>query len=85
MILEFWILCAIATAVIAAVRGGHSLFWLLIGCILGPIGIVAAIFVPSLKSKDPSVAAKRQGEVDELARPLRETDTKAVSVKSKDH
>ena len=37
MILEFWILCAIVTAVVAAVRGGHSLLWLLIGCLLGPI------------------------------------------------
>lgn len=61
MILEFWILCAIATAVIAAVRGGHSLFWLLIGCILGPIGIVAAIFVPSLKIEGPVGCRKTAG------------------------
>ncbi|WP_027997532.1 hypothetical protein [Sinorhizobium arboris] len=85
MILEFWILCAIVTAVVAAVRGGHSLLWLLIGCILGPIGVLAAIFVPSLKSKDPKVAAIRQTEVEELAKPLRESDTKTVSAKPKDH
>nr|ADP06579.1 hypothetical protein SM_b20952 [Sinorhizobium meliloti] len=84
MIIEFWILCAIVTAVVAAVRGGHSLLWLLIGCLLGPIGILAAIFVPSLKSRNPSVAAKRQSEIDELAKPLRESESKTVSAKPKD-
>jgi hypothetical protein len=83
MIIEFWILCAIGTAVVAAIRGGHSLRWLLIGCILGPVGILAAIFMPSLKSKEPDIAAKRQNEIDELTKPLRESDTKTVSAKSK--
>ncbi|WP_081162555.1 hypothetical protein [Ensifer aridi] len=83
MIAELWILCAIGTAVIAAIRGGHSLRWLLIGCILGPVGVLAAIFMPSLKSKEPDVAAKRQIEIDELTKPLQGSDTKTVSAKSK--
>ncbi|MCA1366870.1 hypothetical protein I6F15_05575 [Bradyrhizobium sp. BRP14] len=83
MIVEFWILCAIGTAVIAAIRGGHSLRWLLIGCILGPVGVLAAIFMPSLKSKEPDVAAKRQIEIDELTKPLQGSDTKTVAAKSK--
>lgn len=83
MIVEFWILCAIGTAVIAAIRGGHSLRWLLIGCIFGPVGVLAAIFMPSLKSKEPDVAATRQIEIDELTKPLQGSDTKTVSAKSK--
>ncbi|WP_026615124.1 hypothetical protein [Ensifer aridi] len=82
MIVELWILCAIGTAVIAAIRGGHSLRWLLIGCILGPVGVLGAIFMPSLKSKEPDVAAKRQIEIDELTKPLQGSDTKTVSAKS---
>ena len=84
MIIELWILCAIVTAVIAAVRGGHSLRWLLIGCILGPIGVLAAVLIPSLKSKEPEVAARRQSEVDEMTKPLRESDTKTSSAKPND-
>ncbi|MQW89459.1 hypothetical protein [Sinorhizobium saheli] len=84
MIIELWILCAIVTAVIATVRGGHSLRWLLIGCILGPIGVLAAVLMPSLKSKEPEVAARRQSEVDEMTKPLRESDTKTISAKPND-
>ncbi len=84
MIVEFWIFCAIATAVVAAVRGGHSLLWLLIGCVLGPIGLLAAILMPSLKSKEPIAAAERQAELDELRKPLRESNPGTISAKSKD-
>ncbi|WEX75469.1 hypothetical protein PYH37_000886 [Sinorhizobium numidicum] len=84
MIIEIWILCAIVTAVIAAMRGGHSLRWLLIGCILGPLGIAAAVLMPSLKSREPRVAAERQAEIDEMTRPFRENETKTISVKPKD-
>ncbi|AWI60376.1 hypothetical protein [Sinorhizobium fredii] len=83
MIIEFWILCAIATAVVAAVRGGHSLLWLLIGCVLGPIGLLAAILKPSLTSKEPIVAAERQAELDDLKKPFRESDPDIISTKPK--
>ncbi|AFL49974.1 hypothetical protein ABIE78_004242 [Sinorhizobium fredii] len=84
MIVEFWVLCAIATAVVAAVRGGHSLLWLLIGCVLGPVGLLAAILKPSLKSKEPIVAAERQAELDELKKPLRESNPHTISARPKD-
>ncbi|ACP23281.1 hypothetical protein NGR_b18310 (plasmid) [Sinorhizobium fredii NGR234] len=81
MVVEFWIFCAIATAVVAAVRGGHSLLWLLIGCVLGPIGLLAAILKPSLKSGEPIVAAERQAELGELRKPARDPDS--ISAKRK--
>ncbi|OAP39919.1 hypothetical protein AU381_10265 [Sinorhizobium glycinis] len=84
MIVEFWIFCAIATAVVAAVRGGHSLLWLLIGCVLGPIGLLAAILMPSLKSREPVIAAERQAELDELRKPFRGSNPDTISAKSKD-
>ncbi|WOS66506.1 hypothetical protein [Sinorhizobium fredii] len=83
MVIEFWIFCAIATAVVAAVRGGHSLLWLLIGCALGPIGLLFAILKPSLKSKVPIVAAERQAELDDLKKPFRESDPDIISTKPK--
>jgi hypothetical protein len=85
MFIEFWIVCAIATAVVAAVRGGHSLLWLLVGCVLGPIGLLAAILKPSLKSKKPIIAAEREAELEELKRPFREEhNADAISAKPKD-
>ncbi|WP_331376900.1 hypothetical protein [Sinorhizobium chiapasense] len=80
MIVEIWILCSIVTAVVAALRGGHSLRWLLIGCVLGPIGIIAALLMPSLKSEDKAVAEKRK-DAEEIARPLLESETRTVSAK----
>ena len=84
MIVEFWVVCAIATAVVAAVRGGHSLLWLLIGCVLGPIGLLAAILKPSLKSKELIIAAERQEELYELKKPFREDSPDTLSAKSRD-
>ncbi|APG94966.1 hypothetical protein [Sinorhizobium americanum] len=81
MIVEFWIFCAIATAVVAAVRGGHSLLWLLIGCVLGPVGLLAAILKSSLKSSEPIVAAERQAELDDMKKPLRGGDRDTISAK----
>ncbi|TCN33216.1 hypothetical protein [Sinorhizobium americanum] len=81
MIVEFWIFCAIATAVVAAVRGGHSLLWLLIGCVMGPLGLLAAILKPSLKSSEPIVAAERQAELDDMKKPLRGGDRDTISAK----
>ncbi|ASY59641.1 hypothetical protein [Sinorhizobium sp. CCBAU 05631] len=84
MIVEFWIFCAIATAVVAAVRGGHSLLWLIIGCVLGPVGPVVAILKPSLKSNEPIVAAERQAELDEMKGPLRGNERDTISAKPRD-
>ncbi|MDK1374655.1 MULTISPECIES: hypothetical protein [unclassified Sinorhizobium] len=81
MIVEIWILCSIVTAVVAALRGGHSLRWLLIGCVLGPIGIIVALLMPSVKSEDKAVAEKRKDEAEEIARPLLESETPTVSAK----
>ncbi|MCA1407565.1 hypothetical protein I6F26_23260 [Ensifer sp. IC3342] len=84
MIIEIWILCSIVTAVVAALRGGHSLRWLLIGCVLGPIGIIVALLMPSLKSEDKAVAEKRKDDAEEIARPLLENETRIVSAKHDD-
>ncbi|WFU51466.1 hypothetical protein [Sinorhizobium terangae] len=84
MIVEIWILCSIVTAVVAALRGGHSLRWLLIGCVLGPIGIIVALLMPTLKSRDRGVAESREDDAEEVAGSLLENETRTVSAKHDD-
>ncbi|MCZ4089115.1 hypothetical protein [Sinorhizobium psoraleae] len=84
MIVEIWILCSIVTAVVAALRGGHSLRWLLIGCVLGPVGIIVALLMPSLKSENRAAAAEQNGNAENSARPLLEDEAHTVSAKQDD-
>ncbi len=42
-LLVFWLICGIATAVIASSKGRDGFGWFLIGCLLGPIGLLMSI------------------------------------------
>lgn len=42
--LIFWILFGIGAAIVAKNRGANGLKWFLLGCLLGPFGILFAFF-----------------------------------------
>ena len=44
-----WIICGIASGVIASAKGRSGLGWALVGFFLGPIGLLTAGFMPSIK------------------------------------
>ena len=41
----FWVLCGIASSIIAGNKGRSGFAWLLFGCLLGPFGILLALLV----------------------------------------
>jgi hypothetical protein len=41
----FWLLCGIASSIIAGNKGRSGFGWFLFGCLLGPFGIVFALMV----------------------------------------
>jgi hypothetical protein len=45
--LALWIICAGVTVVISSSRGSNAFVWFLIGILLGPIGVLMAIFYPT--------------------------------------
>lgn len=45
-----WVLCGIATGIIAQSRGRDAWNWLLMGLLLGPLGIASALVTPHDKT-----------------------------------
>ena len=49
MLLIFWLLCAITTAVIASSKGRSGFAWFFIGFIGGIFGLIAVCAMPAIK------------------------------------
>ncbi|MEP9374341.1 hypothetical protein [Mesorhizobium sp. KR1-2] len=48
--LALWIICTGVTIVISSSRGSNAFVWFLVGILLGPVGVLMAIFYPISKS-----------------------------------
>ena len=67
----FWIVCGIASAVIASSKGRDGGAWALLGFILGPIGVLMAI----------GVTSQRPGELPPSASDLRKCPACAEQIR----
>lgn len=61
-----WLVCGFIAGTIASSRGRGFGVWFVVGILLGPLGVLVALFV----SRTPEAEAKRQVEVDAARRQL---------------
>lgn len=62
--LIFWILCGIAAAIAASKRGRSSLWWFILGILLGPFGLVFVLLMsPVQPAAEPVAAPTSSGEI----------------------
>lgn len=62
------VVCAILTAHIGASKGGHQGAWLLIGFLLGPIGLIAALLKSPEQIRRPMVVSEAQFAAGQASR-----------------
>jgi len=51
-VLFFWIMCGIASSIIARKKGNRGCTWFFLGLLLGPLGIVISFISKKTKSAD---------------------------------
>jgi hypothetical protein len=52
-LLVVWLICALVTSLIAAAKGRSWSDWFLLGCVLGPVGIVVISLKPAIHRRAP--------------------------------
>jgi hypothetical protein len=52
----FWFLCGVASAIIGGHRGRSGFAWYLLGCLVGPFGILLALMVSKQTQAAPGHA-----------------------------
>lgn len=69
----FWVVCGIATAVLASSKGLDAGYGFFIGFLLGPIGLMMIGFMPAATAKKSGVSRTSPSPAPSLASPERES------------
>jgi hypothetical protein len=55
----WWFYCAVGTCLLGRQSGGRPMVWGLIGLLLGPLGMLAALLVPAARGYFPNTTSAR--------------------------